>query len=81
MMSIRLPKEHKDQMIERLQHYFSVERSEELGRLAAEQLLDFFMEQAGPAIYNQAVADSRKLLLDRFASIEDELYTLEKPLR
>ncbi|MFE5319657.1 DUF2164 domain-containing protein [Paenibacillus sp. NPDC056579] len=81
MMNIRLPKEHKEQLIERVQQYFYEERSEELGRLAAEQMLDFFISQAGPFIYNQAVADSRQLVTERFAAMEDDLYTLEKPIR
>lgn len=39
-MYIRLPKENKDQLKEELKEYFYYERSEEIGDLAAENILD-----------------------------------------
>lgn len=32
-------------------------------RLAAENLLDFMLEQLGPIIYNQAIGDARAVVM------------------
>ncbi len=80
MLNLKLPKQQKDDLIERMQDYFYKERSEELGALATEQLLLFMLEQLGPIVYNHAIEDARKLLGERMAAFEDELYALEKPL-
>ncbi|MFD1737221.1 DUF2164 domain-containing protein [Bacillus salitolerans] len=81
MLPLKLPKEDKESIVEELQYYFETERGEQIGNLAAEGLLDFLIKVAAPHIYNQAVRDSRKILLERMTSLEEELYTLEKPIR
>ncbi|NBI27487.1 DUF2164 domain-containing protein [Chengkuizengella marina] len=81
MKPTKLPKEQKDQMISNIQHYFSMERSEEIGNLAAENFLDFIMKELGPYIYNQAISDARMLINEKMVHIEDDLYSLEKQLR
>ncbi|MFD0680490.1 MULTISPECIES: DUF2164 domain-containing protein [unclassified Paenibacillus] len=78
-MNLKFPKEQKEQIISMLQHYFQEERNEELGHLAAEQLLDFFVKQAGPIFYNQAVDDCRQYVRERVAAVEEDMYALEKP--
>ncbi|MFS1512085.1 DUF2164 domain-containing protein [Chengkuizengella sp. SCS-71B] len=81
MKPTKLPKEQKDQMIANIQHYFSIERSEEIGNLAAENFLDFIMKELGPYIYNQAISDARMLINEKMVHIEDDLYSLEKQQR
>lgn len=80
MTPTKLPKEHKLQLIAGVQHYFESEFSMEMGRLAAENVLDFMLKELAPYVYNQAVADARKVMEQQMASIEDELYALEQPL-
>lgn len=79
MVPIKLPKEEKDQIIASVQHYFEEERSETIGNLAAEQLVDFLVQQLGPYIYNKAISDARQMLVQKLTSIDEELYALEKP--
>jgi len=79
MIPIKLPKEDKTEIIKSVQTYFEQERSESIGDLGAEQLIDFFMKELGPYIYNKAIDDARLLIKERINQIEDELYTLEKP--
>ncbi len=81
MILIKLPKEQKDQMIARVQNFFAEERSETIGHIAAEQFVDFMLKELGPYIYNKAVQDARQLLLQQMASLEDELHSLEKPIK
>lgn len=78
MQQFRLPKEAKDRMQDEIIRYFETERSEALGRLAAEQLLEFMLATVGPAVYNQALTDARSLLAERMQNLDDDLYALEK---
>ena len=50
----------------------------EMGGFEAEELLDFFIKECGPLIYNQAVLDVQGVLKERFESIESDLWALEK---
>lgn len=80
MIVLKLPKEQKEQMTARIQQYFELERSETIGSIAAEQLLDFMIKEIGPHLYNHAINDARKAVLERMQTLEDELYALEKPI-
>ncbi len=81
MLSIKLPKEQKEEIVQSVQAYFEEERSESIGQLAAEQLIDFMIGELGPYIYNNAIEDARMMITGKMAQIDDELYALEKPLR
>lgn len=78
MLVMKLPKEQKEQLTASIQQYFELERSEAIGSIAAEQLLDFMIQEIGPHVYNHAIQDARKAVLERMQSLEDELYALEK---
>ena len=70
---IRLSKAEKEQMVSLIKEYFSKERDEEIGDLAAMLFLDFFIEKMAPAFYNQGIQDSIGYLKDKL----DDLYGLE----
>jgi uncharacterized protein (DUF2164 family) len=78
MMNLKLPREQKQQLIERVQSYFYEERSEEIGDLSAELLLDYMIKEIGPVIYNQAIQDAIKTVGEKMVSLEDDLHSLEK---
>lgn len=61
---IKVTKERRNDMISDLKDYFSKERDEEIGDLAAGLLLDFILEKLAPAFYNQGVYDSYKYMKD-----------------
>ncbi|GIP42235.1 hypothetical protein J45TS6_06940 [Paenibacillus sp. J45TS6] len=81
MKAMKLPKEQKDQMIRLIQAYFETERGETIGDLAADGVLDFFMTQLSPYVYNQALSDCRVLLNQRMISLEEDVYALEKSIK
>jgi len=81
MMKVKLPKEDKSRIINNVQAYFELERSETIGDLAAEQLIDFMLNELGPYLYNQAITDARAVLHEKINQLDDELYILEKPLQ
>lgn len=67
-------------LVSRIQSYFETEMSETLGDLAAGNMLDFMMKQLGPYIYNQAMTDARKVVMQQMERVEEELFALEHPL-
>lgn len=79
LLNLKFPKENKGAIIESIQAYFWEEHAEEMGSLAAEQLLEFMVKEIGPYIYNLAIKDAREMIGDRMLVLEDELYSLEKP--
>lgn len=79
-MLIRIPRENKEDLIRSLQHYFHTERSEEIGQLAAENLLDFFLKKMSPYVYNQGVEDAKKMLEQHWLSLEEDILSLERPI-
>lgn len=81
IIPIKLPKEEKEELINNVQAYFEEERSEAIGELAAEQFIDFMITELGPYIYNKAITDARVLTNEKLNQLEDELYTLERPIQ
>jgi uncharacterized protein (DUF2164 family) len=79
-MYIRLPKEIKDQIIYKIKDYFYTERSEEIGDLAAGNLLDFVLKEIGPYFYNQGVKDAKEIFEQKVMSLEEDIQSLERPI-
>jgi uncharacterized protein (DUF2164 family) len=67
---IELTKERRDILISEIKNYFSKEREEILGDLAAGLILKFIMEKIAPEFYNQGVYDAHKYMKE---SAEDLL--------
>jgi uncharacterized protein (DUF2164 family) len=80
MIPLKMSREEKVRIVERIKTYFDEERGEVIGDLAAEQLLDFISGEIAPYVYNKALYDARQAVNERFAQIDEDLYTLEKPL-
>ena len=49
---------------------------EPIGDLPAGQLLNYFVEEIGPVIYNKAVADAQARMLRRVDDLSGELYVV-----
>lgn len=73
-MSIELDKEERQQAIESLQRYFKENMESPIGNISAGALLGFFLEEIGPCIYNQAVADAQQRLQARLDDLGFEVY-------
>ncbi|MCH1626437.1 DUF2164 domain-containing protein [Fredinandcohnia quinoae] len=80
-MFIKLTKEQQQIMISDIQYFFSMERDEEITEFAAEQVLHFVKEKLAPHFYNAAVHDVKNVVEQQFASLDDEILTLERPIR
>jgi len=73
-MSITIPKEARDQAVASIERYFDENMEEKIGNIAAGALLGFFIEELGPLVYNQAVADVQERLLTRVQEIDIEIH-------
>jgi uncharacterized protein (DUF2164 family) len=78
-MSIELSKQVRDDAIASIQQYFELNLPEPIGELPASFLLNYFIEEIGPAIYNQAIGDAQARLQQRVSDLEGELY--EEPFQ
>lgn len=77
MDPIELPKPKKADAVASLKRYFEENMDEPIGDLKAGALLNFFMEEIGPAIYNQAIRDAQTRLAQRVADLDGELFADE----
>jgi uncharacterized protein (DUF2164 family) len=69
-MNISLPDPAKKQSIASIKRYFSDELDQDIGELKAGLLLEFFLKEIAPTIYNGAIADAQTFLRDRLADLE-----------
>jgi uncharacterized protein (DUF2164 family) len=73
-MAIELPKEAREEAQTSLARYVDEHFEERIGNVAASQLLDFFLEEVGPSIYNKAVADVQERMQARVADLTGEVF-------
>lgn len=75
-MTIELSKQARTEAIASIRRYFD-ENLEPIGELPAGLLLNYFLEEVGPAIYNQAIADAQVRMQSRVADLNGELFADE----
>ena len=71
---IELPRDARQQAIASIERYFREHMEEPIGNVAASGLLGFFVEEIGPVLYNQAVADVQERLQARIAELDIEVH-------
>jgi uncharacterized protein (DUF2164 family) len=76
MVTLELSKQQRASAISSLKRYFE-ENLDPIGELPAGLLLNFLLEEIGPVIYNQAIADAQTRLTQRVADLNGELYSDE----
>ena len=73
-MTLEIHKDARKQAIASIERYFREHMEEPIGNVAASALLGFFLEEIGPLVYNQAVADVQERLSARVAEIDIEVH-------
>ena len=73
-MPIELPKEARALAIVSIERWFQTERDERVGNITAGALLGFFLQEVGPSIYNQAVADVQERMQARVSELDIEVH-------
>lgn len=77
--AIVIPDEARKQAIASLKRYAAEHLDEEFGDLKAGLLLDFILQELGPTVYNQAVAEARAFFEERAADLDGVCYRAEFP--
>ena len=78
-MTIELPKDVRAQAVSSIERYFRENMEEKIGNVAASGLLGYFLEEIGPLVYNQAVADVQERLQARISELDLEVH--EEPFQ
>lgn len=73
-MRIQLSPERRAGLLRAIKDYFSAEFDEPLSEFRAQGLLDFFVRELGPPVYNQGVRDASKFMQEKLSDIEGEVY-------
>lgn len=73
-MTIEISMEARKQAIASIERYFQEHMEEPIGNIAAGALLGFFLEEIGPLVYNQAVAEVQERLQARVAELDIEVH-------
>jgi len=76
-LTISLTKEAKKQAIQSIKKYIAENFEEEIGDLKADLLLDFFLKEIGPTIYNHAISDAQAYLQDKVVDLDGSCYETE----
>jgi uncharacterized protein (DUF2164 family) len=70
-MEIKLRKDMEQRLGASIQRYLVEHFDREAGELKANLFLRFCLEEIGPAIYNQAIADAQTYFQERVADLEN----------
>ena len=77
MMNMELPKPIRAAAIASIQRYFSENMPEPIGELPAGLLLNYFLEEIGPLIYNRAIADAQARMQEHVVDLNGQLFADE----
>ncbi len=76
-MNIELNKPSRAEAIASLRRYFDENLNEPIGELQAGLLLNYFLEEIGPIVYNRAIADAQTRMMQRAEDLPGELFADE----
>jgi uncharacterized protein (DUF2164 family) len=76
-MRIRLAPDRRAGLLQAIKRHFAAEFDEPLSDFRAEALLDFFVRELGPPVYNQGVRDAASYLQARLADLDGDVYEHE----
>jgi uncharacterized protein (DUF2164 family) len=76
-MAITLSPDTTKQAVASLRRFFADSWEQDVGHLKAGLLLDYFLKEIAPCVYNRAIADAQVYLRDRVADLEGACYERE----
>ncbi len=76
-MPVTLSDDAKQKAVGSIRRYFTEQLEQELGELPAKLLLEFFLQEMGPTVYNLAIADAQVYFRERVADLEGACYEPE----
>ncbi len=76
-MTITLSEESHKRALDSIITYFDEQLEQEIGVLQAQLLLDFFLEELAPSVYNKAVYDAQTFIHGQVADIDTTCFEPE----
>ena len=73
-MAIEISKEARQQAVSSIERYFLEISGEKIGNIAAAELLNFFLNEIGPVVYNQAVSQVQERMMARISELDIEVH-------
>jgi uncharacterized protein (DUF2164 family) len=76
-MKFELDRDERKRLIRAVQKFFSEQRDEDIGVIAADGVVDFFIDTLGAALYNAALDSARAWFAQALGNLEvdyDQLY-------
>lgn len=76
-MKVKINEDEKKVLISKIQDYFATERDEEIGIIAAENILEFFLDELGKNVHNSALDKAKKWYLKKMDDLDvdfDQIY-------
>ena len=73
-MTIELPPDLRKAAIHSLERYSHEKMDDPIGNLQAAALLDFFLVEIGPLVFNRALEAAKEHMVARVMDVEGELY-------
>jgi len=85
MSTIKFSSTETEQLVTKIQGYFSKELDQDLGQFDAEFLLDFFSTEVGSYFYNRGLFDAQTIIAEKLAHVtemvDEGISEIEKPIR
>ena len=73
-MPVEVSDERRGELLKLIQAFFAEHLDDDIGDLKARLVLDFFMKQMAPLVYNQALNDAAAFMQDKAVDLEGELF-------
>ncbi len=66
---MKLEQDTETYLLNSIRRFFAEEMEMDIGDLKAARILDFFVEEMGPSIYNQAIVDAQAFFSEKVADL------------
>lgn len=76
-MTIEISKDTRKKAVASLQRYFDENMEQKIGNITAGALLNYFLEEIAPVVYNAAVKDVQEHLERRVLEVDLEIHVDE----
>jgi uncharacterized protein (DUF2164 family) len=73
-MTLKLQKDVHAEAVKSIERYFQEHWQQRIGNIQAGALLNFFLEEVAPCVYNQAIADAQERLQMRISELDIECH-------
>lgn len=81
MQILSLTDEQKKEIMEEIHNFFDAEYGEDIGLLKQQNIMEMFIEQLAPLVYNKALDDAMIWYKRQQDNMEADFYSMYKEIR